>query len=192
MDQTPAPVSPTGAPLLPPAVARWVTLAVVALLAGLGSAAIYYPDNRPLQIALAVVTALAAVLGIASPGLRRIVVALLLVGTVTSASGCAWWRSKPQLQADLSACATGVVVSEVEALMGEAATALQQNPVDWDRHLDALVAKGGQAALCAILALADALSGGTGGSQTDPRGDYDRAMRAAYLRTYARGAVGVR
>lgn len=182
-------ISPTGRPILPPRVARWATLAVVALLAGLGSAAIYYPDAHAVQIALAVVTALAAVLGIASPGLRRIVVALLLVGTVTSASGCAWWRGQHELQADLSACATGVVVGEVEALMGEAAQALQYSPVDWDRHLDQLVARGGQAALCAILALADALAGGTGGSQTDPLGDYDRALRAAYLRTYARGVA---
>lgn len=190
MDTNPAPVSPTGSPLLPPSVARWVTLAVVALLAGLGSAVAFYPDSRPLQIALAVVTALAAVLGIASPGLRRVVVALLLVGTVTSASGCAWWRGQHDLRADLSACASTAVVGEVEALMGEAATAIQQNPVDWDRHLDQLVARGGQAALCAILALADALSGGTGGSQTDPLGDYDRATRAAYLRAYARGVAG--
>lgn len=189
MDTNPAPVSPTGAPLLPPSVARWVTLLIVALLAGLGSAVAFYPDSRPLQIALAVVTALAAVLGIASPGLRRVVVALLLVGTVTSASGCAWWQKQHELKADLSACATGVVVGEVEALMGEAAQAIQQNPVDWDRHLDQLVARGGQAALCAILALADALSGGTGGSQTDPLGDYDRATRAAYLRAYARGVA---
>jgi len=183
-------VSPTGRPVLPPRVARWATLAVVALLAGLGSAAIYYPDAHAVQIALAVVTALAAVLGIASPGLRRVLLAALLVGTVTSASGCAWWRGQPKLQADLSACASTAVVGEVEALMGEAAQALQSNPVDWDRHLDQLVARGGQAALCAILALADALSGGTGGSQTDPLGDYDRALRAAYLRTYARGVAG--
>lgn len=122
-------------------------------------------------------------------GTAKVLTALLLVGTVTSASGCAWWQARPKLQADLSACATGVVVSEVEALMGEAATALQSSPVDWDKHLDALVARGGQAALCAILALADALAGGTGGSQTDPLGDYDRAMRAAYLRTYARSVA---
>jgi hypothetical protein len=123
-------------------------------------------------------------------GVARVLVPLLLLATLTSASGCAWWQKQHELQADLSACATGVVVSEVEALMGEAATALQQNPVDWDRHLDQLVARGGQAALCAILALADALSGGTGGSQTDPLGDYDRATRAAYLRAYARGVAG--
>lgn len=183
------PVSPTGSPLLPPSVARWVTLAVVALLAGLGSAVAFYPDSRPLQIALAVVTALAAVLGIASPGLRRVVVALLLLGTVTSASGCAWWQKQTDLKADLSACASTAVVGEVEALMGEAAAAIQSSPVDWDKHLDQLVARGGQAALCAIIALADALSGGTGGSATDPLGDYDRATRAAYLRAYARGVA---
>lgn len=187
-DQTPAPVSPTGAPLLPPSVARWVTLAVVALLAGLGAAAVYYPDSHAVQIALAVVTAVAAVLGIASPGLRRLVVPLLVVGSLVGNSGCAWWTSQPKLRADLSACATGVVVGEVEALMGEAAKAIQSQPQDWDAHLDALLARGGQAALCAVLALADALSSGTGGSQTDPLGDYDRAIRAAYLREWARGA----
>lgn len=117
-----------------------------------------------------------------------LVVPLLLLAALTSASGCAWWQSQPKLRADLSACATGVVVGEVEALMGEAATALQQHPNDWDAHLDALLARGGQAALCAVLALADALSSGTGGSQTDPLGDYDRALRAAYLREWARGA----
>ena len=122
-------------------------------------------------------------------GTAKVLTALLLVGTVTSASGCAWWAKQNELKADLSACASTVVVGEVEALMGEAATALQSSPVDWDRHLDQLVARGGQAALCAILALADALSGGTGGSQTDPLGDYDRALRAAYLRTYARGVA---
>ena len=124
-----------------------------------------------------------------SPGLRRVVVALLLLGAVTSSSGCAWWKAQHELKADLSACASTAVVGEVEALMGEAAAAIQSSPVDWDRHLDQLVARGGQAALCAILALADALSGGTGGSQTDPLGDYDRATRAAYLRAYARGVA---
>lgn len=188
-DQTPAPVSPTGEPWLPPAIARWVTLAVVAALAGLGAAVAMYPDCRPLQIALAVVTAVAAVLGIASPGLRRLAVPLLVAGSLVTSSGCAWFQGQPKLRADLSACATTVVVGEVEALMGEAATALQQHPNDWDAHLDALLARGGQAALCAVLALADALSSGTGGSQTDPLGDYDRALRAAYLRTYARGVA---
>ena len=124
-------------------------------------------------------------------GTAKVLTALLLVGTVTSASGCAWWSSQPQFRADIAGCATGVVMSEVEALMGEVSVAMQGNPVDWDKHLDKLILRAPQAGLCAILALADALSGGTGGSQTDPLGDYDRALRAAYLRTYARGVAAV-
>lgn len=125
----------------------------------------------------------------AAPAGYKIVVPVLLLALLSS-SGCAWWQKQTDLKADLSACASTAVVGEVEALMGEAAQAIQQSPVDWDRHLDQLVARGGQAALCAILALADALSSGTGGSQTDPLGDYDRATRAAYLRAYARGVAG--
>lgn len=182
------PQSPTGTPLLPPTIARWATLGVVVLLAGLTAAAVSYPEAKWLQIALSVVTAIGAVLGIASPGLRRTVGILLLVAVTVTASSCAWLQQRPKLVADLGACATGAISSEVEALMGEAATALQSSPVDWDAHLDKLVAKGGQAALCAIMALADALVSGSGGSQTDPLGDYDRAMRAAYLRTFAKAA----
>lgn len=120
---------------------------------------------------------------------KPVVGLLLACSLLVSGSGCAWWQSQPKLRADLSACATGVVVGEVEALMGEAAKVMQGAPATWDAHLDQLVARGGQAALCAIMALADALAGGTGGTETDPLADYDRATRAAYLRIFARGAA---
>lgn len=183
------PASPTGTPLLPPAVARWATLVVVLALAVLGSLVAFFPESRGLQIGLAVTTAIAAVLGIASPGLRRAVSILLLVAVTVTGTSCAWLQQRPKLVADLGACTSTAASGEVQALMGEAVTAMQQRPVDWDAHLAALVANGGQAAICAIMALADALVSGTGGSETDPLGDYDRATQAAYLRAFARSAA---
>lgn len=64
-------VTPTGAPLIPPAVVAWIALAfwiIAPVLVGLVQ---YYPENHALLVALLVVQSVASGLGIASPGLRR-------------------------------------------------------------------------------------------------------------------------
>lgn len=195
-DQFPSPVdpatglpaSPTGTPLLPPAVARYVTLAVVLALAVLGSLTAIYSESKGLQVALAITTAIAAVLGIASPGLRRQVVVLLMAGAlVTSGSGCAWWKSHPTFQASLQRCAGKVVSADTAtALLPEVVKAVSGKPVDWQPSLDALVMKSGEAAICAIVALVEALASGQGGSAVSLPEQYDREAKAAFLRAYLR------
>ena len=167
------------------------TVALVAFIAGrqFKQAKMLEQEIHPLQVA-ATENAKPADAPIAStPSVFKTLVPLMLVASMLTMPGCAWWQSQPKLRADLSACATGVVVGEVELLMGEAAKVMQQQPATWDASLEKMVLRAGQAGLCAIMALADALTSGTGGSETDPLGDYDRATQAAYLRAFARSAA---
>lgn len=80
--------SPTGTPLIPPTAFKWVALVVGVALSALVSLIAIYPDAKGLQVALAIVSAIAAVLGIASPGIRKAVVVLLVVGSMVGLSGC--------------------------------------------------------------------------------------------------------
>ena len=157
-DETP--VSPTGTPLIPPRVFMWLALVVGAALAALGALVGIYPEVHGFQVALAVVSAVAGVLGIASPGIRKQVIVLLAVSAVFSASGCSWL--KPSVQAELVKCGTGAMSDAVAGVMPDVVDAIQGSAVDWDRRLDAVVARAGGAALCAILALLGQLEDGAG------------------------------
>lgn len=181
-------VSPTGAPRLPPAIAQWVGLALVVALAALGALSTLYPEVRGIQVAFAVVTALAAALGIASPGLRKPLVALLMVGTL-GLGGCAWWRARPTFQERLLECATKDLAADVAARVPEVVAALKGEPVDWQPALDALLLRAGAAGWCAIVALAQALESGEGGTTVDVGGLERRAEKAAFLRLYAGRAL---
>jgi len=61
-------LSPTGTPLVPPKAVPWLW-AAYAVLTGGGLALL--PDGRPMQIGTVVSVLLGALLGVASPGLRR-------------------------------------------------------------------------------------------------------------------------
>lgn len=192
---TPPAVSPTGAPLLPPRIAQWLSVAVVAALAGLGTATALYPESRPLQIALAVVTALAAVLGIASPGLRRPVSMLLLVLSVGSMSGCAtikaWWgRSEPRV----IDCMSSSVKQALPSVAGDVVEAMR-SPGDPGPRLEGLrdrVAAKGQTALldalaCAVVAMIGEMSAGDGHvSSAMPMPPSDEQVKAKQASAWVR------
>ena len=146
------PVSPTGTPLLPPKVAQAATIIIVAALAGLGSAVAFWPDNRALQIALAVVTALAAVLGIASPGLRRMSIVLLAAGALTL-SGCSAFKADAgRFFKKVASCSLGAATEEGAALIKELDGATKAGAVDWRAKGEAL---GWEVLACALEALAE-------------------------------------
>lgn len=81
--------SRTGEPLIPPRVFKVVALVYGALVVTLGTLLGFFPDVRALQVVSALLVALGPVLGIASPGLRKVAIVLLLVGVTFTGSGCA-------------------------------------------------------------------------------------------------------
>lgn len=122
-------------------------------------------------------------------GVAKSALPLLLVLCLPALSGCAWWQSQTKLQADLKTCVGTTISGEVNALLGEVIVITKKQPVDWDAHLAAFLAKAGQAGICAVLALADALESGTGGTEVDPAEIDLRAQQAAYLRLYVKHVV---
>lgn len=155
--------SPTGTPLIPPNVFKWVALAVGIALTALGSLVAIYPDVKAIQVALAIVGAVAAMLGIASPGLRKATGVLMMVGSVLGLSSCVHF-DKPKLAKGLEVCAAGFVDSEVQAVLPDVLAAIQGKSPDWAAQLDTVLLKAGTAGICALGALISSLEGGTGGS----------------------------
>lgn len=159
---TPSPeptASPTGTPILPPSIARWATIVVVAALAGLGSAVAMWPEVKALQVALAITTAIAAVLGIASPGLRRAAVVLLCLAPM-ALGGCI--HLKPGADKQMVKCGTDAMQAQAAAVLPDVAKAIGGSAVDWQPQLDELVARVGGAALCALAVLVANLEVGGG------------------------------
>lgn len=147
-------VSPTGAPVLPPKAAQVLTYVVIAALAGLGSAVALWPDSKGLQVALAVVTALAAVLGIASPGLRRMSVVLLTAGALTL-SACSAFKADASRFFKLTAeCSLGAATEEGAALIKDLDATTKMGAVDWKAKGEAL---GWDVLACALEALAQVI-----------------------------------
>ena len=155
------PVSPTGEPVIPPKIFKWVALGISLALAIDGSLVAMYPESKAAQVVFAILTAIAAVLGVTSPGLRKSAVVLLAVGALTL-SGCQLF--KPTLKTDLRACAADAVSAEVASLMPDVVAAIQGDTASWESQLDKLVANAGQAALCAIVAVVRNLEMGSGGA----------------------------
>ena len=155
------PVSPTGEPVIPPKVFKWLALGLSLALAVNGALLALYPDSKAAQVAFAILTAVAAVLGVTSPGLRKSAVVLLAVGALTL-SGCQLF--KPSIKTDLRACAADAVSAEVAGLMPDVVAAIQGDTASWESQLDKLVANAGQAALCAIVAVVRNLEVGSGGA----------------------------
>ena len=150
MPESAEPVSPTGQPLLPPKVAQWLGVVIVAALAGVGAASAVYPDSKPLQITLAVLTALAAVLGIASPGLRRVSVVLLVAGSLTLAACSAVKADASRFFKDLASCSLGAATDEGAKLIKDLDGATKLGEVDWKAKGEAL---GWDVLACALEAL---------------------------------------
>ena len=82
------PTSPTGTPVIPPTVFKYVALVIAVALSVLGVLMGVYPAVHAYSLAFAIISAVAGVLGIASPGLRSAVkvVAALALGAMLLAS----------------------------------------------------------------------------------------------------------
>lgn len=154
------PLSPTGTPIIPPKAFGWITLGVSLGLAVLGALALALPEYRWPGIALGVLSAVAGVLGMASPGLRKSA-PVLLVALALGLSGCAWWqRVEPQL-ADCGRAEVGPVLSDV---VQEVGVALNTPGTDWQAALASIAVKRGFDALaCALQVVVSSLETGPGG-----------------------------
>jgi len=109
-ESTPA-VSPTGTPWLPPGVVPWLVLAYAVTMAVLGTLTVQYPETRGFSVALSIVGALGAALGLASPGLRsavKVLVVGVLAGGLTM--GCALFQKAVVLiPAEVQSCGAKAV-----------------------------------------------------------------------------------
>jgi hypothetical protein len=155
-----AKASPTGTPKLPVSVIGYITIGITVALAVLVSLVGIYPDSKALQVALAVVTALAGVLGIASPGLRKTAVVLALV-LLPTLSGCVTIE-RIGAAAKLAApgvldCGQDAVTGALPGMLSEAAKALGTviagGSFDVEPIIDKLIEKGGPFMACAIAEL---------------------------------------
>lgn len=161
MSDAPAPVSPTGQPLVPARVVPYL-LFILAVVGAVLVADLELPARVVTGLKLAEIALLAA-LG-ASPGLRRAApLALLLL--VLPMSGCAWWqRSEPRVVdcfSDACAQAAPGFAADLSHALSDSATV--------DVRLDALkaqtLARGGATLLdalgCALLAMVEEMSAGS-------------------------------
>jgi hypothetical protein len=164
------PASPTGVAVIPAKVVPYL-LTVLAVLGslialGVGDAPVL-PILRPAEPYMqALAAVLTALLGL-TPGLRRAAVVLLCVGSL-SMTGCL--HLKPGGEAKLIACGTSALQSEVVGVMPDVVEAISGGPVDWQPQLDAVIARVGGAALCALAVLIANLEvgGGAGAGVAQP------------------------
>jgi hypothetical protein len=162
----PAVPSPTGTPYINPEAYKWAGLAAAVILAVLGVLAGAFPESKGLTVALQIAGSLAALLGIASPGLRRAAPLIVVAVLGLSLTGCVKLKPWPSQAID---CGKAEVASLVPGLLADVGAALFAAPCSvqpcagWDTALDRLVAKGGDAALCAVRALVADLESGTAG-----------------------------
>lgn len=153
-DPIPADTSPTGTPFVPPSVFRWIALIVVLGLAVLGVLAAEYPEAKAFPVAIQILAAVAAVLGIASPGLRKTVAVLLCVGFASvSLSGCHLTDvQRDKLMREVVDCASAAARPEIGGWVQDASAALagSSTQAQADDALGRLVAAGGRLAICGI------------------------------------------
>ena len=143
-------------------------------LATIGSLMIAYPDSRALQVALAVGSAVAGVLGIASPGLRKAAMVLLCVAPL-ALGGCASLQAgAARVGSRTLDCSIGVLASGATEALPAVMDALGGSSGDWQSQLDAIgVRAGGDILICAVrAAMAELSSRPAAGSS---------AWQAAYL-----------
>lgn len=84
--------SRTGEPLFAPKVFKIVALVYSVLVVALATLLSFFPDVKAIQVVSALLVALAPVLGIASPGLRKAAMVFLLLGVTVTSSGCAFMQ----------------------------------------------------------------------------------------------------
>ena len=146
---TPA-LSPTGTPWLSPKVMKIIGLVVAILLAVLGVLTAAYPQQHVFALAFALVTAVGAVFGIASPGIRTPTVGLLLCCAIALV-GCTPIEKRQAIVCaeDAGAKVLADAPAIVSALAGE----------NYQVVLDKLLADLGPAVLCEGQVLLEVLRG---------------------------------
>lgn len=154
------PVSPTGAPIVSPAAFKIIALVVMLALAVLGVLVAEYPDTKGFTVALQILSAVAGLLGIASPGLRKASsVGLLLVAlSMSSCKTMSAVQPAASRVADATFdCAAKEIAQQVLDLRGPVHDALSGSTTDWEPTLDRLVASAGDVGICAVKGAASEL-----------------------------------
>lgn len=124
-----------------PAEAKWL-IAANSIVNGLGNLLRYLTSNSMIGAA------------------KLLVVGLLGLAVVTGSTGCIHF--KDGTQARIVRCGTEALQREVVDVMPDVAKAIQGSAVDWQPALNELVARVGDAALCALAVLVQNLEVGGG------------------------------
>jgi hypothetical protein len=149
-DETVPPTSPTGTPLIPPRAFAIIGLVIAIGLAVLGALSLAYPDQHALVVALQVLSAVAGVLGIASPGVRRTVLPLLLVGVLSAGSLTSCVATKAIGRATVD-CAQKALSDGAAGMLGTVLDILGGPTSDYRDRLDRLALQAGSAVvICAV------------------------------------------
>jgi hypothetical protein len=143
-------VSPTGEPLIPPSLVRWLLpIYLVLATSGFGLLEALDVGGKGVAIYAFVVSTLGVLLGVASPGIRKAgtVAALLLALSLT---GCAATKRVARSTLD---CAAPAMVAQAKAVAPVVLDALLKPSTDWSAELDHLVLAAGAAGICAVRAV---------------------------------------
>ena len=152
--QTPAPEAPAsnGKPWVHPTLATVLTLVFGIAIAVLGVLAAQYPDVKELQTILALVTAVGAVLGIASPGARQAAKVLIPVAIIgaSSLTGCSWIKNTVARDPAAVNCLKQIGSDELTHAADIFRALAQQQ---WVSALETLLQNAGPGLLCEVNAL---------------------------------------
>ena len=146
------PVSPTGTPWIPAAAQKYIILAIMLALAVLGVLMATYPAVHGFAVAFAIVSAVAGVLGIASPGIRTPTVGLLLCCALVF-SACP--NPTPPQRAAINCAEDGgaKVLADAPAIIAALSSA------NYGALLDRLVSDLGPTVLCEASVMLETLKG---------------------------------
>ena len=151
------PASPTGTPWIPATAQKYIALAIGIALAVLGVLMGVYPTIHGIGVAFSVLTAVAGVLGIASPGLRtptvKVLAVCLLAGAVLTLSAC---PKRTPIQQQAINCMTDMGTNVLKHAP-EIAAAIGSG--DWFGALETLLEQFGPAILCEANTLLDFIKG---------------------------------
>jgi hypothetical protein len=149
-----------------------------------------YPANSKLSAGFVTLTAIAAALGIASPGIRTpsnlklLVVGFLAVGIASSSSGCAWFKSN---SAKLVDCTEQAIARQLPALVPEVSKALNGDALDYDGDMNRVILAAGDAGVCALQLVIATIESGKGGAGAgfDARAGFGPPDSVKLLRAYS-------
>jgi len=157
-----APVSPTGTPWLPPGAVKWAALAYAIIGPTLLALSQFFPQIPAFALALQIVSSIALVLGLASPGLRSVAKVLVLGLALTSLSACKTPGVIPPVVVELLECGADAVKPRVPAIAAAIVAVIQDPRHDWQPVLDQIIAAGGEAGACAWAVVYSQVTSGVG------------------------------